>query len=181
MESRKVIIIRGPAGSGKSTITKLLLKELKEKSKIHKGTDKESYHRFAYLEQDYFRNIVAGGYRDARELSAQLLLENAKVCVNSGFHVVMEGILNIQHYREPLFDPLFQLFGEDNVKFFYLNASLELTQQRHLTRSKAQDFGVEKLAEWYNSASPTQYPSETIIEALDHSAEAVVEMIMKCI
>lgn len=179
--NRKIIIIRGPAGSGKSTITKLLLEELKEQSNKFKGSDEEDNHRFAYLEQDHFRNTIAGKYRGCRELSARLLLENAKACVECGYHVVMEGILNKQHYGESLFDPLIALYGEVNVKFFYLDASLALTQERHLTRSKADEFGVEKLEEWFASASPTQYGSEIVIPAAEYSAKDIVEMIVKVI
>ena len=57
-----LIVIRGPAGSGKSTVAERVVQQLR--------ADKVPV---AYLEQDYFRNIVAGGGGTSRDLSRVML------------------------------------------------------------------------------------------------------------
>lgn len=86
--------------------------------------------------------------------------------------------MNIKRYRE-IFDQLIELCGLENVKFYYLNASLELTKERHAGREKAKAFDADELASWYSSASSANYPTERILEASQYAAEEVVNLILE--
>ena len=169
-----VVIIRGPAGVGKSTVSSILCQRWKER----KGSNNPVF-PVAYLEQVYFRNVIAGGQAGSRELSTSLLLQAIKTCYDAKYHVVVEGILNVK-YCLPMLEEVLQHCGSDHVKIYYLDASLALTQQRHLTRSKANVFGIECLAEWYSAASPCGIAGERIIDTSVNnlSADTIVNMIL---
>jgi adenylate kinase family enzyme len=162
-----VFILRGPAGAGKSTVSASLVSAIRSTGRL-----------CAHLEQDYFRMAIAGGAGASREYVARLLLESVRVSLDCGYDVVMEGILNIIHFKEPLFDKLLSDFGQKRVKFYYFDVPFEETVARHLGRSKAQDFGVDELAKWFSSASRTGYDGEVILNEIQSSADAV-EMIFQ--
>ncbi len=163
-----VIVIRGPAGVGKSTISAAVKQKLLS----------EEGRTVAYIEQDLFRSHVAN---NNRAISGKLMFNSALTCIDSGMdYVMVEGILNAfqKDYRETLFDPLRSVLGDAKVKFFYLDASLSLTQERHQTREKSGIFGGEKLVEWFSSSGPTGYPSEVVIDAAQHTIDEVVDIIV---
>lgn len=144
----QLVVIRGPAGAGKSTIANGILTFVKQS---------EIPRRVCYLEQDYFRrtiHVCGGG--DGAAISAAILCSAALTALSEGFTVVMEGILNMKKYKQ-MFDTVIATHGKQNCHFFYLDVSLDETQRRHLGREKASDFGAEKLEKWYSSAQPSRY------------------------
>ena len=143
----RVVVLRGPAGSGKSTVSAAVLAALRARGM-----------RVVYLEQDFFRT-AAGGCVGAREVAREMLIACARQAHAAGFSVIIEGILNKAYHAEALT----QLGLEMPLYFAYLDVGLDETKTRHAGRSKALDFGAEKLDEWWSSASPMGVQNEIII------------------
>lgn len=169
------MVLRGPAGSGKSTIAKAVVASLL-------GDGRPT----CYLEQDLFRNTLLKGKGDvdSASVSATMLMSSAKVALKGGYCVVLEGILNCNQdgrgkYR-PLLEELVVLATEHgvNLKLIYLSLPIEVTKNRHLGRAKAKDFGVEKLDDWWASSAPSELAGEVCINTQSQSVEESVEVIM---
>ena len=109
MADSKLIILRGLSGSGKSSIARELQKRSKQDTII--------------VEQDYFRNTLLQEKGDARKASAEMLEQTVLIGLKYGYNVVLEGILNIKHYKE-LFDKIFSAHPQNNFIYFLIKPSL---------------------------------------------------------
>jgi adenylylsulfate kinase-like enzyme len=161
---QKLIIIRGPSGAGKSTVSKGLVDVIRSQGQL-----------CAIIDQDHFLNVIPGNQANCRELCCEMIFQCALACKNLKYDVVLEGILNIVNCSS-LFEKLKEIFGQEHVSFYYFDVSLEETQKRHLTRLKANEFTIERMAGWYKSASPTHFENETIISSQSSAADSI-----KCI
>jgi energy-coupling factor transporter ATP-binding protein EcfA2 len=142
----KLIIIRGPSGSGKSTVA----------SALHRIDDFENI----IIEQDYYKEIMFHPKGANADLRAQLMFGEAKLALENGISVIMEGILGVKY--KPYFDGLFDVHPRDNHMFF-LNVGFDETLRRHMTRAKANDFGEDEMRQWFDLAKPLPYDFETMI------------------
>ena len=126
--------------------------------------------RVAYLEQDFYRNTVAGGGEGAREAARDMLLASALAAHAAGWSVLIEGILSKDHHAAAL-----ERLGAELpcVATVYLSVPLEETKMRHAGRAKAAEFGADKLEEWWASAAPLGAPGEVLIPG-DSPLEATV-------
>jgi hypothetical protein len=160
-----VCVVRGPAGSGKSTVTGLVVSALRA-----------SGEKVAYLEQDHFRNVIAGGGGGAREIGSAMMEASMRAALAHGYVVILEGILNAKHHGG-----LFEAArGLANAVFFYLDVDIEETKRRHAGRAKAAEFGAEKLEEWFASAAPTGFSEEQMVPA-SSAKDATVALVVKAI
>eukprot|EP01050_Picozoa_sp_SAG11_P008822 SAG11_NODE_795_length_7131_cov_7.053185_7_plen_234_part_00 len=173
-----LIILRGPAASGKSTIAQSLVETLR-------GAGRS----VCQLEQDYFRNVSLGHGPDSAQASAKMLGGCADAALEMGYDVILEGILNSDpevggQYR-PLLASLVARQSEPagsnfraNVGLYYLDVPLKTTKLRHSKRAKAADFGVAKLDKWWKSAQKSGLPGEITLKAAKSGGEAgVVECV----
>ena len=158
MGSPRVVVLRGPAGSGKSTVSAGVLASVRARGG-----------RVAYLEQDYYRNTALAGGAGAREAARDMLVASARAAHAAGFSVLIEGILSKAHHSAALA----QLGAELPVSCVYLNVPLEETKARHAGRAKAAEFGAEKLEEWWASAEPLGTAGEVLVPG-DSPLEATV-------
>lgn len=81
-ETPKLIVLRGPAGSGKSTTAKLLLNNATRKTCL--------------IEQDYYRFIFrpyANGSKANSAAIHSMIKSNMLIALNEGYDVIVEGIL----------------------------------------------------------------------------------------
>ncbi len=103
------------------------------------------------------------------------LLEAAAVhCLGAGQHVVMDGIFNARQYE----DMLARIAGRvDDARFYAFDLSFEETVQRHASRPKALEFGVEEMRGWYHGWQPLSFVREHRIRA-DESAEEIAGRIL---
>ena len=164
----RVVILRGPAGSGKSSVSAAVLSALRDRGV-----------RVVYLEQDLFRNTLAGGVKGARECGRDMLVAAARAAHAAGFCVLMEGILSKDHHADA-FAQLASDLGGSAVSHVYLNVSLEETKARHSGRAKASEFGAGKLDEWWSSAAPLGVEGEIMVDSaspLATTAAAVVALL----
>lgn len=140
----KLIVIRGNSGSGKSTIAREL--------QLRHGRG------CALVQQDYLRRILLRE-RDHPGGAAPALIEHtARFALDHGFHVIIEGILYREKYRDMLVGLLNAHRGQSTV--FYLDVSLAETLRRHETRLQVTEFTAEDMRGWYNPSDMLGIPGE---------------------
>lgn len=140
-----LIVLRGNSGAGKSTTARLVRAGLREGLvDVHRG-----YYRnnVALIEQDYVRRILLGEHDHPDGINIRLIDQAARIALDGGFDVIIEGMLFADRYAEML-----TALTRDHrgvTHHWYFDASLTVTQQRHLHRAESAQVPVSKLAEWY--------------------------------
>lgn len=131
---KKLIILRGNSGSGKSSVAKSLQKQIGRNTLI--------------IPQDTVRREllwVHDGYStEALPLLISLLQYGYEHCEV----VILEGILKAEWY-EPLFHEAVELFG-DEIYAYYYDIPFEETLRRHETRDIRFKFGETEMRRWWN-------------------------------
>jgi len=161
MSISKLIILRGPSGSGKSSTAKKL-REL--------STD-----RVAIVEQDYVRRVILKEKDTPDGHNIALLAAIVLTCLDKGYTVILEGILTRKHYGTMLA----QLYTAHPVHnyIYYFDVSLDETLKRHATKPNSQDFGETEMRRWYEASDLLGAPGEKIIaETLNQ--DEIVALIM---
>lgn len=156
----KLIIIRGPSGAGKSTVSKELMAKTKRPAVL--------------IDLDYYRFIHVNGVGN-HDLEYDMCVSNILIALDKGFDVIFDGNYNAKE-KPDFFNKVLREHPNDNY-FFYLDASLEETLKRHVTRAD-QRIRPEKMMELYKFASPTDYKDEVIIPE-SSSLEDTVNLIKK--
>lgn len=139
----RLIVLRGPAGSGKSTIARrVAARALDAGSPV------------AVLAQDDFRIKILFESADSGKIAVEMICSDAAICLRCGYTVIIEGILNFRKYGS-LLTSLFSLVPAEALFIYYFDVCLEETKRRHSQRPKAAEFGPEMLDVWFAAASPT--------------------------
>ena len=115
--SAKLIIIRGPSASGKSTIAKALFKK--------------SIRKVCLIEQDYYRFMFRPNEEGGRAHSTTihtLIKDNVRTALRDGYDVILEGILSAKSYTDDITE-IIEEHPTDNY-MFYLDVSLDETLRR---------------------------------------------------
>jgi predicted kinase len=146
-DARCLLVLRGPSAAGKSTVASELASACVGK--------------MAILEEDYFRRVVLQRKDEDRVACRRMLHASALAALESGFHVVLDGILNAGHYREMIADLADRTPG--GTFLYYFDVSLEETLRRHQTKPIAGHVPPSSLRDWYGAASPLGHPAEMII------------------
>jgi adenylate kinase family enzyme len=150
---KKIIIIRGPAGSGKTTTAKAL----------HERTSETT----AFLPFDFFRIDVAKNQKSAADISTEIIEFATKKFLDSGYIVILESIFNVD---KPLSKRLFDSFKDNSdTKLFhiYLGISLDKAKERNRQRSKGKVITDEEIEEWYPLSRPLQKEENQLILNMD--------------
>lgn len=154
---RKLIILRGNSGSGKSTIAKELQKRLGQNTMI--------------ISQDEIRrnmlNVNDGENTPALPLMKELLIYGSR---HSDF-VILEGIMHREWYK-PLFE-LAVLLYDTEVYAYYFDLTFEETLKRHMTRSKCHEFGEDAMRRWWREKDFSDILNETLITS-EKDMESIV-------
>lgn len=93
--------------------------------------------------------------------------------------VILEGILPIDHSHRKyklLLDRILKINPHDTY-IYWFDIPYEETVKRHASRPKADEFGEDKLRQWYKDDDRTHYPDEVIIDSKS-SLEATVRLII---
>lgn len=161
---KNLYIITGPAGVGKSTISKGIA-HLKDKSALIEGDD--IYHQ------------VVGGYIQAwrkgnhLETFWKVCINSIKIYLEDGYDVVFNYIINIEQLEK-----LKEVFKDYNVKFVVLLVNEETLIQRDKERPldcQMKDRCIVLLNNFKNS----NYNSKNILDTSNLSIEDTVKMIEK--
>lgn len=158
----RLIVLRGNAGSGKSTVARALCEAVTEP--------------LAWVEQDYFRRIVLrenGGTPVPKWCG---LIDGAvRYSLDAGYHVVLEGILDAQRHHALLTQLHCDYPGRTD--FYYFDVPFDETVRRHATRAIANAFGESEMRDWFNENDRLDFIDESIIDA-GSSAEQTVQRIV---
>ena len=127
---RKLVIIRGNSGSGKTTVAKELQRCFGKNTML--------------ISQDAVRmNVLNATDTEALPLMKKLL--------NYGYYnceiVILEGIMNSDFYK-PLFEFATELF-DTQIYAYYFDLPFEETLKRHLTKPNCNEFGEKEMRRWW--------------------------------
>lgn len=130
---KKLIILRGNSGSGKTSVAKELQKYFGRNTML--------------ISQDVVRRDMLR-VKDSESTEALPLLKILLEYGNAHSDVViLEGILYTKWYKS-LFDLANQLYGEE-VYAYYFDLPFEETLKRHQTKTNCNEFGEEAMRGWW--------------------------------
>lgn len=132
---RKLIIIRGNSGSGKSSVAKALQRQFGRNTLM--------------IPQDIVRREMLWAHDGNNTAAIPLLISIMKYGYANSEITIMEGILNSAWYK-PLFEEAVHLFHEENIYAYYYDLPFAETLKRHETKSNKYDFGEEDMRRWWN-------------------------------
>ena len=161
---RKLSILRGNSGSGKTTIAKEL------QSKFGRNT--------MLISQDVIRRdmlkVKDGENTQALPLMKELLTYGS----NHSDIVILEGIMYADWYR-PLFEWAIELYGAE-VYAYYFDLPFEETLKRHQTKPNCHEFGEEAMQSWWREKDFSDVLNEASITS-EKDIESIVADIVNTV
>jgi predicted kinase len=161
-ESTRLIVLRGNSGSGKSSIAAEI------RARHGRG--------IALVGQDNLRRVVLRERDTADGANIGLIDMVARYALDSGLHVIIDGILYEAHYGAML-----RALRDDHrglSRFYYLDVPFEETMRRHATRPQAGDFGRAEMTAWHRGRDLLPGGIERVIPAKT-TLEAAVEWVVQ--
>lgn len=156
-DQTRLIVIRGNSGSGKSTVAKAL---------------RETYGRgVAWVSQDLIRRIILKEKDRPGGVNIGLIDQVTRYSLESGYHVVLDGIFYADRY-----EPMLAGLGRDHrgvSRFYYLDISLDETLRRHASRPQAAEFGPEDMRDWYRPQDLLSEICERVIPEMSTLAQTI--------
>lgn len=164
LSSNIFIILRGPSAAGKTTVAKKLFKKAKGKT--------------ALIQQDYYRFIfkpAGGGSTSNAHVIHQMIEHNTAIALQSGYNVILEGILSVKSYQSMIERLITVHSGKSYI--FYFDVSFEETVKRHQTKEANFEYGQDEMREWFPAAHTSGHELETILPE-SYSENQIVEKII---
>lgn len=159
---KKLIVLRGNSGSGKTATAKELQKRLGQNTML--------------ISQDVIRRDMLK-VKDGENTEALPLL---KMLLEYGYlHreiVILEGILCAEWYQS-LFELANQLYGRD-VYAYYFDLPFEETLKRHKTKPNCHEFGEEAMRRWWLEKDYSNILNERSI-TIEKDLESIVAEILQ--
>ncbi|MFB7678203.1 kinase [Kitasatospora purpeofusca] len=128
-----LVVVRGPSGAGKSSTAARI------RSAYGRG--------LAVVGQDLLRREVLRERDVADGANIGLIGLVARHALDSGFHTVVEGILDAGRYGAMLTDLVARHRGRSFL--YYLDVGFAETVRRHATRPLSAEVSAEQMADWY--------------------------------
>lgn len=163
---RKLIILRGNSGSGKSTIAKELQNRF--------GTNT------MLISQDVIRRDMLKVKDGENTLALPLMKELLIYGHGHSNIVILEGIMYADWYK-PLFELSVKLYGTE-VYAYYFDLPFEETLKRHQTKPNCHEFGEDAMRRWWrkNDFSDVLYEvSITAEKNIDDIVEEISNMVLE--
>ncbi|MBP3608813.1 MAG: kinase [Lachnospiraceae bacterium] len=130
---RKLIILRGNSGSGKTTIAKELQNRFGANTMC--------------ISQDVIRRDILKVKDGENTLALPLMKELLLYGNRNSEIVILEGIMYADWYQ-PLFELAVQLYGTE-IYAYYFDLPFEETLKRHQTKPNCHEFGEETMRRWW--------------------------------
>jgi predicted kinase len=156
--SSLLIIVRGPSGSGKSSVAKSV------RQRHGRG--------MAVLSQDVIRRSLLWERKDVSGgLAPDFIAHSAGFLLNAGWPVLVEGILSAASYGPALRELMAAHRGRTLV--YFLEIELAETFARHATRPEAAEFTITDMASWFEPDDRLDVPGEIVIPQSSSLLETV--------
>lgn len=160
---KKLILLRGNSGSGKTTVAKAL------QNKFGSNTMR--------LSHDVIRmDLLHVWGREGIEKSQPLMMELLKYGHDNSAVTILEGILPAREYGE-LFSLAEELYGE-NIFAYYYDLPFEETLRRHKFKPNCCEFGEAEMRRWWREKDFLPNIHEEMLDS-EISAEDAVERIFR--
>jgi predicted kinase len=145
----RLILLRGNSGSGKSSVAR--------------GLRERHGSGLAWVEQDHLRRIVLGERDRPGAANIGLIDQTVRYALDTGFHVVCEGILFTGHYGEMLRALCAEHLGATTV--YYFDVPFDETVRRHATRPGSTEFTAAQMRGWWTDDDRLGVRDERMIPA----------------
>lgn len=155
---RKLIVLRGNSGSGKTTIAKELQNRFGANTML--------------ISQDVIRRDMLKVKDGENTLALPLMKELLAYGNSHSDIVILEGILCAEWYK-PLFELAVQLYGTE-IYAYYFDLPFEETLKRHQTKPNSHEFGEEAMRRWWLEKDFSDVLNEISITA-EKDMESIVE------
>ncbi|MEU3306035.1 AAA family ATPase [Nocardiopsis sp. NPDC055551] len=157
----RLIVLRGNSASGKSTVAREL------RARYGRG--------LAIIPQDVVRRDILRERDLPGGVNIDLLDLMARHSLEHGFHVVVEGILYVDHYG----DMLTRLVGDyrQTAHCYYFDVPFATTLERHATKPIADVVGEAELRRWWRPRDLLPDGVEKLIDehsGVEHSAVRIL-------
>ncbi len=164
-----IISLRGNAGSGKSTISQMLIEALQEENDV------------LYLEMDNFRrNIINTKLDEAFKVRRNAMSQSSMISMidwafeNKIGFVILDGKFNTKYFSN-----LYEHIISRNIKLlpYWFDLSFEETAKRHATREKSKAFSADEMKDWFSPNDLLTMTKEKLIPQ-EMTKEQIFAMIM---
>ena len=160
----KLIVLRGPSGSGKSSTAKMLRIAQTEK--------------MALVEQDHVRRIVLKEKDIPNGINMELMKQTVLFAFQYSYHVILEGIFDAGRYQM-MFREILREHPANNF-FFYFDISLEETLRRHQFKPNKDDFGETEMRSWYKDKDFLTFVQEVILPETSSVQQTIETLLSTC-
>ena len=160
---KRLIVLRGNSGSGKTTTAKLLQEKLGRKTML--------------LSKDTLRREVLRAKDHTNHPGGQLMQMMTRFGWEHGYDtVIVEGIWTEKKYG----DELRQIISESDESYvYYFDLSFEETLRRHDTKQNKHEFGAEEMRQWWKEKDFLRVESEYAISEGMSQEEIVQKILVK--
>ncbi len=159
-----LITLRGPSASGKTSTAYALRQRM-----LDGGVS-----QVVVIEQDYVRRKI-WKEKDWHPNHREMIVRMVRLALEKNIPVILEGILHSKHYTE-MFEEILSYHSAPRHSF-YFDISFEETLRRHQFKPQAQEYGEEKMRDWYHSEDYISILDEVRIGE-ELKGEEIVERIM---
>jgi RimJ/RimL family protein N-acetyltransferase/predicted kinase len=155
---KKLIILRGNSGSGKTTVAR--------------AVQKMAGRNILLLSQDNIRREMLNANDGINTKALPLLQDLLAYGYSHCSLVILEGILNAKWYRD-LFEQAIRLYGKDNIYAYYFDIPFEETLRRHQTRPNHLEFGEEEMRDWWKAKDYLNCIEESLFTETDTEEDEI--------